>query len=213
VLVADNGSRDGTPRVVAELMERHPEVSTLRLTERGRGRALRAAWLASDAEVLAYTDVDLAADLGTLPVLIDAVGSGRFDIAIGSRHAPGARVRRSLPRDVISRGYNVLIRAMFHAGFRDAQCGFKVLSRDAARRLVPLVRDNGWFFDTELLLIAEALEYRILEQGLDWVEGQQTRVHIPSTALADLHGLLRMRCFGLRRAVALARRASAEGPA
>lgn len=196
VLIADNGSTDATPTVAQELADRFEQVCVTRLHERGRGRALRTAWLASDADVLAYMDVDLSADLGALPDLLACIDGG-CDIAIGSRHAPGADIVRSLPRDVVSRAYNRVVQAMFRVGFSDAQCGFKAISAPAARALVPLVRDEGWFFDSELLILAEALGYRIGEVGLRWVEDTDSRVHIVSTALADLRGLGRLRLGGL----------------
>jgi len=199
VQIADNGSTDRTPSVASELAERYEQVSVTRLEERGRGRALRSSWLASDADVLAYMDVDLSANLEALPELLARIEEG-CDVAIGSRHAPDSEVVRSLPREMVSRGYNLMIKGMFGVGFSDAQCGFKAITSEAAQRLIPLVQDQGWFFDSELLILAEALGYRIGEVSLSWVEDTDSRVDILGTALADLRGLGRLRLGGLAEA-------------
>ena len=202
VVIADNGSTDSTPEICRSLSEAFEDVGYLRLEQRGRGRALKAAWRESDAHAVAYMDVDLSTDLAALPVLMEAIQAGRCDVAIGSRLCPGARVTgRTLKREFISRAYNLLIRAMFMVRFRDAQCGFKAVSRRAADSVVPLVEDNGWFFDTELLLLAEKSGHAIEEVPVSWTDDPDTRVRIVSTAWTDFKGLLRMRFGGLRRAV------------
>jgi glycosyltransferase involved in cell wall biosynthesis len=193
VVIADNGSTDGTWACAQALAASLPGVRTLRLEERGRGRALRTAWLGSDADVLGYMDVDLSTDLAAFPRLIRPILDGQADLAIGSRLARGARVRRQLRREVLSRGYNLLVRAAFRTRVRDAQCGFKAISATAARRLLPHVLDHGWFFDTEMLLLAEHNGYRIAEVPVDWVEDTDSRVAIVPTILADLRGLRRLR--------------------
>ena len=201
ILIADNGSTDSTPEVCQELGRRLPGVEYLRLEQRGRGRALRTAWLNSDADILAYMDVDLSADLDGLPPLIDAVGKGGCALVIGSRLTKGAQViGRPLIREIASRGYSFLFRAMFLTGFVDAQCGFKAISRGAANDLVPLVEDNGWFFDTELLVLAEKNGYRIEEVPVRWTDDPDSRVRLVSTAYGDVKGLLRLRFGGLRAA-------------
>ena len=202
VVIADNGSTDSTPEICRLLSETFEDVGYLRLEQRGRGRALKAAWRNSNAAAVAYMDVDLSTDLAALPVLVEAIQSGRCDVAIGSRLCPCARVTgRSHKREFISRAYNLLIRAMFMVRFRDAQCGFKAVSRRAADSVVPLVEDNGWFFDTELLLVAEKSGHAIEEVPVSWTDDPDTRVRIVSTAWTDLKGLLRMRFGGLRRAI------------
>ena len=201
VVVADNGSTDRTPLVCEELSRRFEEVGHLRLEERGRGRALRTAWLASDADYLCYMDVDLSTELDAIPPLIDSLATGGYDLAIGSRLKKGANViGRSLKREVVSRCYNLIIRSMFFVRFRDAQCGFKAIKRDAARELAPLVMDNTWFFDTELLILAEKNGYRIDEIPVKWTDDPDTRVKIAKTAYDDFMGLVRLRVGGLRRA-------------
>ena len=199
ITVADNGSTDATLPVAQGLAKQHPQVRVVHLPEKGRGRALKQVWLESDADILAYMDVDLSTELTCFPPLVEAVAQGSYHIAIGSRLARGARTRRSLPREVISRGYVGLIRALFWTRFTDAQCGFKAISRSAAQAILPHVQDPFWFFDTELLIIAEKRGFRIKEIPVTWEEDPDTRVRILRTILQDLGGLLRLRLGGLPR--------------
>ena len=201
VVIADNGSTDSTLDVARRLSGQHSRVGYIRLEQRGRGRALRRAWLESEADIVAYMDVDLSTDLGAFPELIDAIDGEGYDIAIGSRLKKGAHViRRSLKREIISRAYSGIFRTMFLAGFHDAQCGFKALSRRAVQDIVPLVEDSGWFFDTELLILAERNGYRIKEVPVRWTDDPDTRVKVISTAYEDMKGLLRLRFGGVGKA-------------
>ncbi len=192
IVIADNASTDRTLAVAEALAAELPHVDVLHLDAKGRGRALRTAWSASDADVLCYMDVDLSTDLRGLLPLIAPLVSGHSEIAIGSRLAPGSRVERGLQREVISRAYNRLLRIALHARFRDAQCGFKAIRADAARRLLPAVEDQGWFFDTELLICAQRSGMRIHEVPVDWVDDPDSRVDIVATAAADLRGVARL---------------------
>ena len=192
ITVADNASTDETPRIAARLVAELPELEWLRLAEKGRGRALHTAWSGSRAPVLAYVDVDLSTDLAALLPLVAPLISGHSDIAIGTRLARGSQVVRGPKREAISRCYNALLRSTLAVGFSDAQCGFKAVRRDVAERLLPLVKDSGWFFDTELLVIAERAGLRIHEVPVDWVDDPDSRVDILSTALADLRGIARI---------------------
>ncbi|MCO1657448.1 bifunctional glycosyltransferase family 2/GtrA family protein [Pseudonocardia humida] len=192
ITVADNASTDATPRIAARLAAELPAVTVLRLEEKGRGRALRAAWSASDAAVLAYCDVDLSTDLAALLPLVAPLVSGHSDLAVGTRLGRGSRVVRGAKREVISRAYNLLLRGTLAARFTDAQCGFKAIRADVAHRLLPLVRDTGWFFDTELLVLAERGGLRIHEVPVDWVDDPDSRVDILATAVADLKGIVRL---------------------
>ncbi|MFJ8050246.1 glycosyltransferase [Streptomyces luteogriseus] len=192
ITIADNASTDGTPRIAARLAAELPGTDFIRLAEKGRGRALHAAWSRSRAPVLAYLDVDLSTDLAALLPLVAPLISGHSDIAIGTRLARGSRVVRGPKREIISRCYNGLLRGTLAVGFSDAQCGFKAVRRDVAERLLPLVEDREWFFDTELLVIAERAGLRIHEVPVDWVDDPDSRVHLVSTALADLRGMARL---------------------
>lgn len=192
ITIADNASTDATPRVANALADDLPGVRVLRLEEKGRGRALRAAWLASDADVVGYMDVDLSTDLNAVLPLVAPLVSGHSDVAIGSRLARGSNVERGPKREFISRAYNQLLHVTLAARFTDAQCGFKAVRADVARRLLPDVRDDGWFFDTELLVLAQREGLRIHEVPVDWVDDPDSRVDIVHTALDDLRGIARL---------------------
>ncbi|HZT15615.1 MAG TPA: glycosyltransferase [Gaiellaceae bacterium] len=192
ITVADNASRDGTWTVARRLARELPAVSALRLDRKGRGRALRAAWSRSGADVLAYMDVDLSTRLDALLPLVAPLLSGHSDLAIGTRLARSARVSRGLKRELISRAYNRILHAVLRVGFSDAQCGFKAVRRDALAELLPLVEDEAWFFDTELLVRAERAGLRIHEVPVDWIDDPDSRVDIVATAAADLRGVWRL---------------------
>ncbi|WP_245614542.1 bifunctional glycosyltransferase family 2/GtrA family protein [Actinokineospora inagensis] len=192
ITVADNASTDRTWSVAQGLADELPGVRAVRLEQKGRGRALHSTWLGSDAEVLAYMDVDLSTDLNALSPLVAPLISGHSDVAIGSRLARGARVVRGPKRELISRSYNLLLRGALAVRFSDAQCGFKAIRADVARTLLPHVVDTGWFFDTELLVLAQRAGLRIHEVPVDWVDDPDSRVDIVRTALADLRGIARL---------------------
>jgi putative flippase GtrA len=192
ITIAENASTDGTLAVAQRLAAQLPGVTVRVETEPGRGRALNRAWQASDAAVLVYTDVDLSTDLNALLPLVAPLISGHSDLAIGTRLAGSSRVVRGAKREFISRSYNLLLRGTLATHVSDAQCGFKAISADVAARLLPLVEDTGWFFDTELLVLAERAGLRIAEVPVDWVDDPDSRVHIVSTARADLAGIVRM---------------------
>jgi putative flippase GtrA len=192
ITIADNASTDATPAIARALAGKIPAVASVRLEEKGRGRALRTVWGASDAAVLAYCDVDLSTDLAALLPLVAPLISGHSDLAIGTRLGRGSRVVRGPKREFISRCYNLLLRGTLQTGFTDAQCGFKAIRADVAKRLLPLVEDTGWFFDTEMLVLAERSGLRIHEVPVDWVDDPDSRVDIVATAVADLRGIWRV---------------------
>ncbi len=190
--IADNASTDGTLAIARRLAGELDGVAVVHLDAKGRGRALHTAWLGSDAQVLAYMDVDLSTDLSALLPLVAPLVSGHSHLAIGTRLSRTSRVVRGPRREVISRCYNLLLRGTLAARFSDAQCGFKAIRADAAQWLLPLVADNGWFFDTELLVLAERAGLRIHEVPVDWVDDPDSRVDILATAKADLRGIVRV---------------------
>jgi glycosyltransferase involved in cell wall biosynthesis len=192
ITIADNASTDGTAQLADELAASIPAVHVVHLTEKGRGRAVRAAWSASNSPVLAYMDIDLSTDLAALLPLVAPLMSGHSDVSIGSRLRRGSHVVRGAKREFLSRGYNLLLRCTLAAGFSDAECGFKAIRAEAARELLPLVRDNGWFFDTEMLVLAERAALRIHEVPVDWVDDPDSRVDVLSTVAANLKGIVRL---------------------
>ena len=207
ILIADNGSTDTTNTICLTLSKQEPKVSFTRLEKRGRGRALKQAWINSDADIVSYMDVDLSTDLSALPLAITAIVDEGYDIAIGSRLKQGAQVSgRSFMREFISRSYSLLFRSMFRVRFRDAQCGFKLMTRKAASNLLPSVLDNGWFFDTEMLLLATKCDYHIKEVPVKWTDDPDSRVKIMNTAYKDIIGLCRLRFGGLKQAARLVSR-------
>jgi glycosyltransferase involved in cell wall biosynthesis len=204
VIIANNASTDRTLEVAEELAAANPRVSVLHLDKKGRGRALRAAWLASEADVVSYMDVDLSTNLQSFLPLVAPLATGHSDVAIGSRLLKGAVVTRQWKREIISRCYNLLIKTIFRNKFSDAQCGFKAVKSSVARQLLPQIENNEWFFDTELLLLAEEAGLRVYEVPVDWIEDLDSRVKIVSTATEDIKGLLRVRARRLRQRRALA---------
>jgi glycosyltransferase involved in cell wall biosynthesis len=198
IVVADNGSTDRTPDIASALSETHSNISLSRLEQRGRGRALKKAWGESNADVRLYMDVDLSTDLKALPRMVAAIADDGYDVAIGSRLTKGSEVvDRTLKREITSRGYNFLIHLFFPlTKWKDAQCGFKAISRRTAEKVLPLVKDNAWFLDTELLLLAGKAGYDIKEIPVRWEDDPDTRVKIVSTAWEDVKGLLRLRFKG-----------------
>ncbi|KUN89176.1 bifunctional glycosyltransferase family 2/GtrA family protein [Streptomyces griseoruber] len=192
ITVADNASTDDTLATARRLADELPGVGVVHLDRKGRGLALRTVWGASDADIVAYMDVDLSTGLDGLLPLVAPLASGHSDLAIGSRLAPGARTVRGPRREFVSRCYNGIIRLTHGVRFSDAQCGFKAARTEVLRPLLKVTRDDAWFFDTELLLLAEHNGLRVHEVPVDWVEDVDTRVDVVSTATDDLRGLWRM---------------------
>jgi putative flippase GtrA len=212
ITIADNASTDGTWRIARALVAELDGVECVRLDRKGRGRALHHVWSTSDADVLAYMDVDLSTDLAALLPLVAPLVSGHSDLAIGSRLARGAKVVRGPKREVISRTYNRILHTALRTRFTDAQCGFKAIRADRARQLLPLVEDRSWFFDTELLVLAERAGFRIHEVPVDWVDDPDSRVDIVSTAREDLRGVWRLARDLRRGRIELPRPAPARPP-
>ena len=192
ITIVDNASTDGTLAIAEGLAGSLSDVGVLHLDRKGRGLALKTAWGESTAQVLAYLDVDLSTDLDGLAPLIAPLLSGHSDVAIGTRLTRTSRVVRGTKRELISRSYNGIVRTVLSTSFTDAQCGFKAITREAAERLLPLVQDDGWFFDTELLVLAERSGLRIHEVPVDWTDDPDSRVDIRRTAVEDLKGIWRL---------------------
>lgn len=193
IVIADNASTDSTAKIARALAGQYNDVQYLRLPYKGRGRALRHAWLNSDAEIVSYMDVDLSTDLNCLMPMIEKLASDEAEIAIGSRYQKGAQVTRGLKREFFSRSYMALIKLFFACNFSDAQCGFKAATRHAVQKLVPLVENQGWFFDAEFLLLAEHYGLPIFQMPVRWVDDPDSRVKLTQTISEHFVGLVRMR--------------------
>ena len=193
IVIVDNASTDGTLAAGEALAEQFSDVDVIHLPQKGRGRALRKAWLDSDADAACFMDIDLSTHLDGLEPLAKAVLDEGYDVATGSRMTRGSQIERSIGREITSRGFILLIKLLFFVGLSDTQCGFKAISREAAHELVPRIENEEWFFDTELLLLAEKGGYGVREIPIRWVEDTDTRVNVFKTILEDLAGLLRMR--------------------
>lgn len=192
ITVVDNASSDDTPKIGQALTQEFPEIGFLRLEERGRGRAIKGVWRNGGADIYAYMDIDLSTGLKHFPPLVESLTKG-YDIAIGSRLLSRSVVKgRTLKREIISRCYNLLIKLLFWTHFSDAQCGFKAIAKDVAKKVVPKVKDNEWFFDTELLIIGEKSGYKIYEEPVTWVDNPGSTVRVMGTAWGDLKGLWRL---------------------
>lgn len=192
ITIADNASTDRTLSIARELARKDHVVRFIHLEQKGRGRAVKFAWETISSDYVAYMDVDLSTDLKHLPVIVRALTRG-YDIAIGSRNARGARVYgRSLLRTITSKGYILLIKLFFWVHFSDAQCGFKAATRKAVQALIPKVVDNKWFFDSEFLILAEKLGFRIYEEPVTWIDNPGSTVRVMKTAQGDLAGLWRL---------------------
>lgn len=192
-VIADNGSVDGTWPLAQALARGQPGWKAIRCPRRGRGAALREAWTECPSDVVGYFDVDLSTDLRHVPEMLELIFDGGCQLVLGSRFAPGAVVSRGPLREFLSRAYNLLARWMTASRLRDHQCGFKALTRDAVRALLPGVRNDRWFFDTELLVLAQRRGLRIRELPVIWIDDPDSRVRILPTICEDLHGLWRLR--------------------
>lgn len=197
IVIADNASTDRTLEIAKQLSEQNSCVRVEHLDQKGRGRALKKVWSESDADIVTYMDVDLSTNLESFLPMVKALKDDGFDVAIGSRLMRGASTTRSLKRETISRAYNLLVKAFFFSKFSDAQCGFKGITHRVAEEILPFVEDANWFFDTELLIIAEKKGYRIKDVPVKWIEDLDTRVRIVKTAIEDVKGLIRVRKYFL----------------
>lgn len=195
VVIVDNGSDDATPEIGRRLADEVPSVRYVRIGERGKGRAIRHAWSGADADVYAFMDADLATDLSALPALVE--GAANDGVAYGSRFHPDAVVERSFLRRAFSSGYRAAVRVLLATSVNDAPCGFKAVSRRVVRDVLPEVRDDRWFFDTELVVRAERAGVPVVEVPVAWkeheVEGRRSKVNALGLSVEYLRHILRLR--------------------
>lgn len=197
ILIADNGSTDQTPRIAKKISEQNEKVKYFHILEKGRGFALKKAW--SDeypADFYAYMDIDLSSDLNTLPALIKDL-ENNYQLSTGSRLKSGHKTQRSFVRELMSRVYNLLLKIFFKPSFQDAQCGFKAITKEVTEKILPQIKNNNWFFDTEMFVLAEKIGYQIKEIPIEWLEKRQVKrkstVKILSTVWEDIKGMIELK--------------------
>ena len=195
ILVADNGSTDRTPEIVADFSKECPRVGLFEVGQKGKGLAIRRAWESHDADVYAFMDADLATDLRDVPALIR--GAEDVGLCVGSRFHRDAKVVRSAFRHVVSHSYRLIARALVDIDAEDLQCGFKAVRKDVADAVLPRLVHDGFFFDTEFLGHAQALGFQMAEVPVRWEEGRDARrktsVKIGATAWDNFQNLLVLR--------------------
>jgi len=203
ILIADNGSSDKTLEIAEKLSKEHKKILFFHIPEKGRGYALKKAWSEFEADIYTYMDIDLATDLNAFPLLVKAIDEENCDLAIGSRLKKESRVERSLKREITSRVYNLLLKIFFKPSFSDAQCGFKAISKKIAQEILPKVKNNNWFFDTELLILSEKMGFKIKEIPVEWVEKRigtrKSTVKILATIWEDIKGMVELKIRLLRK--------------
>lgn len=192
IIIANNASTDNTLKIAKKLSKKYNNVGFIHLNKKGRGRALRKAWTESNSDILCYMDVDLSTDLGALPNLIKAIDEG-YDVVTGSRFLPDSKVERKLKREILSRGYNSLLKLILNVKFKDAQCGFKAVNKRIVKEIIPLIKNNEWFFDTELLVLSEKKGYKIKEIPVKWTEDKDSKVRTAQTSFNYIKSIFRLR--------------------
>jgi len=179
LLIAEDGSTDNTFNVAKGLTRSYPNLKLIHSDSKlGRGRALRNAWKSNPADVYVFMDADLATDLRFLPKLMSRMQTEKLDFVTGSRYSPGSNLRRPLLRKMFSLAYNSIVQALFRTKISDHQCGFKAFSRRAVMTVLPLTRENGWAWDTEIIVYLKSLGWRIAEIPVSWKEMKSERTPI-----------------------------------
>lgn len=192
ITIADNASTDNTLKIAKKLSAKYKEIDFLHLLEKGRGRAIKKVWSKSFASVLSYMDIDLSTNLSGFPSLVEAIVKKNYDLAVGSRLLKTSKIyNRPLLREILSRGLNIIIKTLFLTRFSDAQCGFKALS-GKRKSILDNIKDNEWFFDSELLIVSEKSGLRIFEQPVVWIDNPGSTVRVLGTVTGDFLGLLRL---------------------
>lgn len=172
IVIADNGSTDETRQIAADLSEEYPEVRLVIVPRRGVGLALKTSWTQSTADIVGYMDLDLATDLSHFSEAFGVLAEDRADLVYATRLHPRAKViGRTLKREISSRVFNQLLRTYLGVGFSDGMCGFKFLKREILPELMAHGAENdGWFFSTELLTVAEWRGFHLHELPVTWTD-------------------------------------------
>ena len=198
IVIAINASTDNTLNIAKKLESELPnEIRVMNIPQKGRGVAIRTGWENSNAEICAYMDADLSADLKHITEIIEPIIKNEAQICCGSRKMQDSSVKTTLMRGVLSWLYNLTLRTTLGLKIADSQCGFKSIRTDAAKKIIPLVESNGWFFDSELLVIAQKNGFKIKAVPVKWIDDVQTTVIVPKIVTEFLKGIKRMRKNGI----------------
>ncbi len=194
IIIADNASTDNTGKIAKKLVKKYPLVKYIRIDKKGRGLALKTVWTKTNADVLSYMDVDLSTDLKHFKPLIDSIVVSKNNLAIGNRLGKNSKViGRSFLRELLSRGYNLILRLIFFSPINDSQCGFKAIDRKSFLKLVKEIEDNNWFLDTEMILLALHRGMKVSQIDVKWIDDPGSQVKIVKTVSEDLHGVARVK--------------------
>lgn len=193
IVIANNGSTDKTELIAKELIKHNMGIRLLYIEKPGKGEAIKQGWQKFEADIYCFMDADLATDLKDLPNLISQVKNG-YDIAIGSRYVKGAQVKRTIFRKIFSFVYRILVKLMFNSLIKDFPCGFKAINKKVLEKIVPKIKDNAWFFDSELLILAEKEKFKIKEIPVSWHDPErQSKVKVLNTARAYVRKLFELK--------------------
>jgi len=197
IVVSDNNSSDRTAEIVKELAEKHARIEYLLVTVVGKGAAVKNAWEKYSSDVYMFMDSDLATDIHGIPMLVEPLRLETSDIACGSRFLRESAVERSLIRRVTSFGYRLVVKLLLSIKVRDLPCGFKAINEKAKKALLSKIESDGWFFDSELIILGEKLGLRVQEIPVRWREpietGRKSKVKIISLSIEYVKEVVKIR--------------------
>ncbi|MCK4744947.1 glycosyltransferase [Candidatus Parcubacteria bacterium] len=197
IIIADNNSTDNTAEIAKELEDRFKQIKYFFISQKGKGVAIRHGWKNFDADIYVFMDADLSVDLEALPKLISAVKEEHYDIAVGSRFHKQSIIKRSIARKMISKLYRVAKKIITNSYISDLPCGFKAANKEIIKKILPLIKNNEWFFDSELIILSEKCGYKIKEIPVKWEEvresGDKSRVKTIALGFNYIKNLIELR--------------------
>ena len=197
VTIADNGSTDNTKKIAKDLDMKNKKIILKEITSKGRGIALRESWLSSTSDICAFMDIDLSTELEYLNEIIYPIVELECEICCGSRWMSSSNVKRGLFRGILSWSYNFILQTTLGLKIKDSQIGFKAIKTDTAKKVIPLIKDNEWFFDTELLLISQKNDLKIKQIPVIWIDHPKSTVVVLKTVKMFLRNVWRMKKDGI----------------